>query len=74
VYSWNDFFAPLIYLSTVPELQPISVGLARFNGIYYTNPGAIQAGTLMALAVPVVVFLLTQRVFTRGVVITGVEK
>jgi multiple sugar transport system permease protein len=74
VYSWNDFFAPLIYLSTVPELQPISVGLARFNGIYYTNPGAIQAGTLMALAVPVIVFLLTQRVFTRGVVITGVEK
>jgi multiple sugar transport system permease protein len=74
VYSWNDFFAPLIYLSTVPELQPISVGLQRFNGIYYTNPGAIQAGTLMALAVPVVIFLFTQRVFMRGVVITGVEK
>jgi multiple sugar transport system permease protein len=74
VYSWNDFFAPLIYLSTVPELQPISVGLARFNGIHYTNPGAIQAGTLMTLLVPVVIFLIFQRVFVRGIVITGVEK
>ena len=27
VYSWNDFFAPLIYLSTKPELQPLAVGL-----------------------------------------------
>ena len=38
VFAWNDFFAPLIYLSTKPELQPIAVGLALFNGIY----GAIR--------------------------------
>ena len=74
VYSWNDYFGPLIYLSTKPELQPLSVGLSRFNGIHYQNPGYIQAGTLMTLAIPVVLFILFQRVFTRGIVITGVDK
>jgi multiple sugar transport system permease protein len=74
VYAWNDFFGPLIYLSTKPELQPIAVGLQRFNGIHYTNPAYIQAATLMTMVIPIVMFLFTQRFFMRGVVITGVEK
>jgi multiple sugar transport system permease protein len=74
VYSWNDFFGPLIYLSTKPELQPLAVGLARFNGIHFRNPSFIQAGTLMTMIIPIVIFLIFQRVFTRGIVITGVEK
>jgi multiple sugar transport system permease protein len=74
VYSWNDFFNPLIYLSTKPELQPLAVGLQRFNGIHYRNPSLVQAGTLMTMVIPVVLFLIFQKVFIRGVVITGVEK
>jgi multiple sugar transport system permease protein len=74
VYSWNDFFGPLIYLSSKEELQPLAVGLSRFNGVHYRNPALIQAGTLMTLIVPVIIFLIFQRVFTRGIVITGVEK
>lgn len=74
VYSWNDFFGPLIYLASNPDLQPLSVGLSRFHGIYYQNPSYIQAGTLMTLIVPVLIFVIFQRVFVRGIVITGVEK
>jgi multiple sugar transport system permease protein len=75
VYSWNDFFAPLIYLSTTPDLQPLAVGLAQFSANRSAQePGLIQAGTLMTLIVPVIIFLIFQRVFMRGVVITGVEK
>jgi multiple sugar transport system permease protein len=75
VYSWNDFFAPLIYLSTKPDLQTLAVGLAQFSANRSAQePGLIQAGTLMTLIVPVILFLFFQRVFMRGVVITGVEK
>jgi multiple sugar transport system permease protein len=74
VYSWNDFFGPLLYTAGRPELQTVALGLQRFNGIYYREPGLIQAGTLMTLIIPVIAFLLTQRFFTRGIVITGVEK
>jgi multiple sugar transport system permease protein len=74
VYAWNDFFEPLIYLSAKPDLQTLAIGLQRFNGVHYRDPGLIQAGTLMTLVIPVVAFLLTQRFFTRGIVITGVDK
>jgi multiple sugar transport system permease protein len=74
VYSWNNFFEPLIYLSTQPELQPLAVGLQRFNGIHSREPSLLQAGTLMTLVIPVLVYIVFQRVFTRGVVITGVER
>jgi multiple sugar transport system permease protein len=74
VYSWNDFFGPLLYTAGKPDIQTVALGLQRFNGIYYREPGLIQAGTLMTLIIPVVAFLLTQRFFTRGIVITGVDK
>ena len=74
VYSWNNFFEPLIYLTTQPELQPLAVGLQRFNGIHSREPSLLQAGTLMTLIIPVLVYIVFQRVFTRGVVITGVER
>ena len=65
---------PLLYTAGRPEIQTVALGLQRFNGIYYREPGYIQAGTLMTLVIPVIAFLLTQRFFTRGIVITGVEK
>ncbi|WP_283138900.1 carbohydrate ABC transporter permease [Rhizohabitans arisaemae] len=74
VYTWNDYFTPLIYLSGQPDLQPLQVGLAAFNGLFYTNPAYIQAGTMMTIAVPVVLFVFFQRTFVRGIMATGVEK
>lgn len=74
VYAWNDYFGPLIYLSTKQDLLPISVALSRFNGIYGQQPQLIQAGALMALIFPLILFFLAQRFFIQGVVITGVEK
>ena len=74
VFSWNDYFGPLIYLSGARDLAPLQVGLANFNGIYYQNPAYIQAGTMMTLLIPVMIFVVFQRIFTRGIVITGVEK
>ena len=74
VFAWNDFFTPLIYLSTEPDLQPLTVALARFRGIHFSDPTLVQAGTLLTMVVPVLFYLVFQRVFVRGVVITGVDK
>jgi multiple sugar transport system permease protein len=74
VYSWNDFFGPLIYLAGHEDIQPLQVGLSHFNGIYHTKANLIQAGNIMTLLIPVILFVIFQRVFTRGIVITGVEK
>lgn len=74
VYAWNDYFGPLIYLSTAREKLPISVALNYFNGIYGQRPQLIQAGALMALIAPLILFVIAQRFFVQGIVITGVEK
>jgi len=73
-FAWNDFFEPMIYLSTRPDLQPISVGLRTFNTLYDAQPQLIQSGAMLALIIPVVVFLLAQRVFLQGIDLSGVQK
>ncbi len=74
VFAWNDYFTPLIYLSTSRDNWPISVALSTFNGIYGQKPQLIQAGALMALILPLILFAVAQRFFVQGIVITGVEK
>jgi multiple sugar transport system permease protein len=74
VFAWNDYFGPLIYLSTSTKNWPISVALSSFNGIYGSAPQLIQAGAMLALILPVILFFVAQRFFIQGIVITGVEK
>ncbi len=74
VWAWNDYFNPLIYLSARMDLQPVSVALARFNGLFGSRPELIQAGSLLTLLFPLILFIIAQRFFVQGIVITGVDK
>ncbi len=74
IFAWNDYFGPLLYLLGKPELQPISVGVQVFNFQYGSRPELVQATSLMAMVLPLVIFFFAQKIFMRGVVITGVEK
>ena len=73
-FAWNDFFMPLLYLGSKPELQPMSIAIQQYNALYASQPTLIQAAALMTMAVPVVIFFLAQRFYMQGVVATGVEK
>ena len=53
IYSWNDFFAPLIYLAGKTESWPLSLGLAQFNSLRAVqDPGVVQAGTISRCSSP----------------------
>ncbi len=73
-FAWNDFFEPLIYLSTKPELQPISVAMQQFNALYAQQPHLIQATALLGMALPVLIFFAAQKVFLQGASLAGVSK
>ena len=73
-FAWNDFFGPLIYLAGNDDLQPLSVGLFRFNGLYSTEPQLIQSASIMTMIIPLLIFFFAQRFFMQGVVVTGVDK
>ena len=73
-FAWNDFFGPLIYLAGNPDLYPITVGLNGFKGLYEGQDNLIQAASLTAAVIPLIVFFFAQKAFIQGVVITGVDK
>ena len=60
MWSWNDFFQPLLYLSTERELQPISIGIQLYNARFFAQPHMIQASSLLGLLVPIIIFFLTK--------------
>lgn len=71
--SWNDFLWPLLILSD-PEKYTLTVGLNYLQGTFADNPRVVAAGTIIAVAPLVVLFLALQRVFFRGVAEGGVKE
>jgi ABC-type glycerol-3-phosphate transport system permease component len=63
--AWSEFFLASIFISN-PDLRPITAGLLDFSSSYQTNWGATSAGYTIVIAPIVVVFLLLQRFFIRG--------
>ncbi len=72
LYHWNDFLAPLIYL-TSPQNYTISVGLAAFKGLYQTDWNYLMAASTVAVIPVLVLFFAAQRYFIQGVVLSGLK-
>jgi ABC-type glycerol-3-phosphate transport system permease component len=72
LYHWNDFMAPLIYL-TSPQNYTISLGLASFKGLYATDWHYLMAASAIAVLPVLLVFFLAQRYFLQGVVMSGLK-
>ncbi|HUS15148.1 MAG TPA: carbohydrate ABC transporter permease, partial [Chloroflexia bacterium] len=73
-FTWNDYFAPLVYLAGHEDLFPISVGIGKFVGTFAQFPGRAMATAVLTLLLPAIMFFLAQRQFMQGVVLTGVDK
>ncbi len=64
-WIWNDYLWGLVLLAS-DNLRPITVGLVSLQGEYLSKWNIISAGSLIAAAVPLVVFLVFQRYFIQG--------
>lgn len=69
---WEDFLRPLIYLNT-QELFPISLGIANFLGAQQAELWLTMAAATLALLPPIMVFIVAQKWFIQGIVVTGVK-
>lgn len=73
VTHWNDFFRPLIYLSS-RQNYTVAIALRGFTAEYGMTPWhLLMAASMTALIPIVVVFFVAQRYFIQGVVITGLK-
>ena len=75
--TWNDFFGPLIYLNT-PEKYTLSLGLANFQRVVSAGGQAtehlLMAASMVMTLPSVLVFILLQRYYIQGVVISSGSK
>jgi ABC-type glycerol-3-phosphate transport system permease component len=72
MWSWNDLIDPLIYLRDLPTYT-VTVGLAFFKGQFVGKWPEMMAGALVSLAPMVILFVVAQRQFVRGIALTGIK-
>lgn len=70
--TWNNFISPQIIIQSQDKL-PLSVFVAQLRGPYGTEYGLIMAGTLVAVAPVLALFLLLQRDFIAGLTAGAVK-
>jgi ABC-type glycerol-3-phosphate transport system permease component len=65
IWSWNNFLWPLI-MTRSADMQTLPLGLARFLSYQEDTTGALYAFCIMVLAPGLLLFLLAQKEFIRG--------
>ena len=72
INSWNDYFLQLIMLTSSSNLT-ISLGIATMQAENSTDFGLIMAGATLAAVPIIIVFLLFQKYFTKGITMGAVK-
>lgn len=70
VGQWNSFLWPLIVTNSV-QMNTLTVGLRTLQGQYNTEWTLLMAGAVLALLPMLVLFMLSQRSFVKGITLTG---
>lgn len=66
VWTWNDFLIALVMISS-DTLRPLPLGLALFQGRWSANIPLIAAGANLVVLPSLLIYILFQRQFIRGV-------
>lgn len=72
INAWNDYFMQLIMLTSNAELT-ISLGIATMQAENSTDYGLLMAGSALAAVPIIVVFLIFQKYFTKGITLGAVK-
>lgn len=72
INSWNDYFMQLIMLTSTSNLT-ISLGIAKLQSENSIDFGLIMAGAALASLPIIIVFLIFQKYFTKGITMGAVK-
>ncbi len=72
LHSWNEFFEPLIYLSS-SDLYTLPLALSLFTDQSGTEWHLLMAASVIATLPLLVVFFFAQKRFIEGVAMTGIK-
>jgi ABC-type glycerol-3-phosphate transport system permease component len=71
---WNDLLGPVIYLSSV-EKATLTIGLANLQSdVMTTRYDLLMAGSVLSVLPIIVLLIVGQRWFVRGIAVTGLKE
>jgi raffinose/stachyose/melibiose transport system permease protein len=72
IVTWNEFFLALIVM-TKSEMKTLTIVPMQYSGLYMANPGALFA-VLTLIALPLILlYIVVQRAFVRGLLAGAVK-
>jgi alpha-glucoside transport system permease protein len=73
LWVWNDLLVALTMAGGTPNVAPLTVRLAELAGSRGADWHLLTAGAMVAILVPLIVFLALQRFFVRGLLAGSVK-
>jgi alpha-1,4-digalacturonate transport system permease protein len=74
LYAWNSFIWPFIVIGGGNlDNHVLTVSLQQLGGRAANQPNLVMAGVMIAISVPVTVFVLAQRYFVENVATSGIK-
>lgn len=70
--EWNDLFKPLVF-TTKPQLRTVQLALAEFQEQFTNNWPLLMAAVAISTLPVILLFLVGQRQFIRGIAATGIK-
>ncbi|MCR4424598.1 MAG: carbohydrate ABC transporter permease [Firmicutes bacterium] len=73
--AWNEFFWPLIVLTSPQDRYTLTIGLLNFRSSYAVafDWGPMLAGAVVSALPIIVLFVVFQRYFVEGISFTGIK-
>ena len=72
LHCWNDFLWPLMVVDRL-ALKTLPIGLAHFQDSYTTQYHLLMAASVVVMVPVLIVFILGQRYFVRGIALSGMK-
>ncbi|MBD3351262.1 MAG: ABC transporter permease subunit [Candidatus Lokiarchaeota archaeon] len=69
---WNDYFWPLVVVDS-DKLRTLALGLATFQGEYYTEYGQFFSVSLIVILPMIILFLIFQKSFIQSTALSGIK-
>jgi alpha-glucoside transport system permease protein len=74
IWIWNDLLLALVFLGGDPGVAPVTVTIANLvNATTGQGTQELAAAALVAMSLPMAVFLVLQRFFVRGLLVGSIK-
>ncbi|ONI84229.1 sugar ABC transporter permease [Actinosynnema sp. ALI-1.44] len=73
LFTWNDYFGPLLYTAENRESWTLSLAIASFRGMHHVEWNLTMAATVLTLLPAIVLFVVAQKSLVKGITFTGVK-